>query len=169
MPATPVTDLNGTLTKNVSDYGAFVFARRTNAVIDAHLASTQSAKPLFLYLTHQSVHEPLQSPAEYAAKCSHVTDAKRKIFCGMVGALDDAVYQVTSHMEARGLWDDTLFVCVPHAEHCSCACRVCASTVGLRVVAGQVSRGQWGQPGDVGAQLAAPWRQVHAVSPPMCP
>ena len=101
----------------MSDYGAFVFARRTNAVIDTHLASTQSAKPLFLYLTHQSVHEPLQSPAEYAAKCSHVTDAKRKIFCGMVGALDDAVYQVTSHMEARGLWDDTLFVCVrtPHA------------------------------------------------------
>ena len=124
IPATPVTDLNGTLTKNVSDYGAFVFARRTNAVIDAHLASTQSAKPLFLYLTHQSVHEPLQSPAEYAAKCSHVTDAKRKIFCGMVGALDDAVYQVTSHMEARGLWDDTLFVCVPHAE---LACRFCAS------------------------------------------
>ena len=27
---------------------------------------------------------PLQSPAEYAAKCSHVTDAKRKVFCGMV-------------------------------------------------------------------------------------
>jgi len=86
-------------------------------VIDAHLASTQSAKPLFLYLTHQSVHEPLQSPAEYAAKCGHVTDAKRKVFCGMVGALDDAVYQVTSHMEARGLWDDTLFVCVPSAQH----------------------------------------------------
>ena len=117
VPATPVTDRNGSLTKNLSDYGAFLFARQTNAVIDAHVAAAAQANgasspppPLFLYLTHQSVHEPLQAPAEYVAKFTHVKDENRRTFCGMLAALDDAVYDVTSHMESLSLWQDTLFV-----------------------------------------------------------
>jgi arylsulfatase B/arylsulfatase I/J len=126
IPASPVTDRNGSLTKNVSDYGAFLFARQTNAVIDAHVARAASS-PLFLYLTHQSVHEPLQAPAEYIARFPHVADASRRIFCGMLAALDDAVHDVTSHMQALSIWDNTLFVF--HADVCAIRLSWCRKIV----------------------------------------
>jgi arylsulfatase B len=119
-PAAPITNLNGSATQNVSDYGPFVFARETNRVIGAHVAATTAGKgaggavsPMFLYLTHQSVHEPLQAPEAYIDRCSATVPAKfeeRRTFCGMVAALDDAIYEVTSHLAALQLWADTLFV-----------------------------------------------------------
>jgi arylsulfatase B/arylsulfatase I/J len=110
VPSTPVTDLNGTATHNISEYGPFVYARETVRVIEAH-ASRNDARPMFIYLAHQSTHEPIDAPASYVDHfASKITDLERRTFAGMILALDDSIKTVTDALKAVGYWENTLFV-----------------------------------------------------------
>eukprot|EP01047_Picozoa_sp_COSAG01_P052608 COSAG01_NODE_5548_length_4191_cov_36.852151_4_plen_109_part_00 len=102
-------NVNGTADRNTTDYGPFLFARETLKILRAHVAQ-RATSSLFLYLPHQSVHEPLQAPAALVNQCAHIEDSQRQTFCGMLLALDQAVDQVTSEMRATGYWANTLFI-----------------------------------------------------------
>lgn len=166
-PASPVFGVNGTADRNTSDYGPFLFARETLRLLDTHAAaaaaaaaaSTPPPPSLFLYLTHQSVHEPIQAPQEYVARCAATVPdkfPKRRIFCGMVAALDDAVQTVTDRMERLGLWRDTLFVFqVKSFSRLLASARVFSRMT--LILAG----GQWWEPSHVRVQFSAAGRQVH--------
>ena len=110
VPSTPVRNRNGTASKNTSDYGPFVYAQETVRIIEAH-KSANDPRPLYLYLTHQSTHEPIDAPASYIAQyASVIEDPQRRIFAGMVTALDDAVHIVVTSLKQAGYWNNTLFV-----------------------------------------------------------
>ena len=58
------------------------------------------------------MHEPIQAPKEYIQRCEATVPAqfmKRRIFCGMVAALDDAIFTVTDRMQQLEMWKQTLF------------------------------------------------------------
>ena len=48
-------------------------------------------KPLFLYVSFNAAHTPLQSEPEWLEKCSHIPHHWRKHYCGLMVGLDQAV------------------------------------------------------------------------------
>lgn len=105
----------------VGQYSAGVFTDRAVDIIGAH----DPSQPLFLYLPYESVHgaascdpdcdmpagDLLQAPQRFIDEQSHIKNLNRRTFAGMVGALDEAVRNVTDALKARGMWDETLLVC----------------------------------------------------------
>ena len=111
-PASVVTDRNGTANHSsfASTYGPFVYAAETVRLVQAHHASADT-RPLFLFLTHQSTHEPIDAPAEYVERfATKIKDVQRRTFAAMVATLDDAVGSVVAALKSAGFWDDCLVI-----------------------------------------------------------
>ncbi|KAK7104126.1 arylsulfatase B-like [Littorina saxatilis] len=93
----------------VGHYSTHLFANRATRIINEH----DVTQPLFLYLSFQSVHGPLQVPQWYVdTYCSHVpaSDSKRRLKCGMIAAMDEAVANVTDVLHRRGLLNNTFLL-----------------------------------------------------------
>lgn len=89
-------------------YSTWLLAERAIRIIRDH----EPSQPLFMYLAFQAVHGELQAPAHYVNHfCSHVQGNKdRKVKCGMLAALDEAVANVTAALTRAGLMDNTLLL-----------------------------------------------------------
>ena len=77
------------------------------------VAAHDSTKPLFVYLALHSVHGPNEDPyplVDVNATFPEIVAYDRRIFAGMVLALDMAVANVTQAYKAAGLWADTVVV-----------------------------------------------------------
>lgn len=92
-------------------YGTHLYTDEAVAVITAQPAQN----PLFVLLSHQAPHAPLQVPQKYIAMYakktafSH-TPKDRQIYLGMVTALDEGVESVVSALVQQRLWNNTLLV-----------------------------------------------------------
>ncbi|XP_068191560.1 arylsulfatase B-like [Antennarius striatus] len=92
---------------NYSDvYSTELFAQKSISIIKKH----ESMQPLFLYVALQSVHGPLQVPERYLTPYKLITDHNRRVYAGMVAAMDEAVGNITLAMKQQGLWDNTILV-----------------------------------------------------------
>ncbi|XP_069121302.1 arylsulfatase J-like [Argopecten irradians] len=69
-----------------------------------------STKPMFIYLAFQAVHSPLQVPSRFSDKYAHIKNYNRRIYAGMVSAMDEAIGNITAAFQAKGMWDDTIMV-----------------------------------------------------------
>ena len=65
-------------------------------------------QPLFLYVPLNAPHTPLQAPDKYVKKYAHIEDESRRIFAGMVDAMDVAIGRVIQALESKGMRNDTL-------------------------------------------------------------
>jgi hypothetical protein len=84
-------------------YTGYLFAREAVRVIDSHDLSGPS--PLFMYLALHNTHAPLEAPWSFVEPYSHLGDAKREQFSGMLTFVDDTVGNVTAALKARpGMW-----------------------------------------------------------------
>jgi arylsulfatase A-like enzyme len=78
-----------------------MYAAEAARLIQAH----DTSLPFFLYLAFTNVHDPKQAPSEFTSRYDGVvTDTKRKIFGGMVSALDDATHHVVQTLKQQGMW-----------------------------------------------------------------
>jgi len=87
-------------------YSTHLFTAETEKVINAH----DSSEPLFLYLAYQAVHGPTEAPDSYVTPYLHIKDERRRVYAGMLAALDEGVGNVTAALKAKGMWDRTLLV-----------------------------------------------------------
>jgi arylsulfatase A-like enzyme len=65
-------------------------------------------KRWFLYLPFNAQHAPLEAPQKYQDRFPEIANGKRKIFAGMMAAMDDAVGRVMAKIRALGQEENTL-------------------------------------------------------------
>ncbi|ELU18717.1 hypothetical protein CAPTEDRAFT_218441 [Capitella teleta] len=94
-------------------YSTEVFTSEAERVIAEHDVS----KPLFLYLAQQAVHSGnpgnkvrLQAPWKYVKNFMGIKSEERRVFAGMVSALDDSVSNVTKALHEKGILNDTIII-----------------------------------------------------------
>jgi hypothetical protein len=97
-------------------YGTFsttVFSAAAERIIHDH-ASKADGRPLFLYLSWQNIHWPLQAPAEYITRFSNTTGGShvRNVVAAMIAFVDDAIGNVTRALVTAGLDKNTVVVLV---------------------------------------------------------
>ncbi|WP_017446827.1 sulfatase [Gayadomonas joobiniege] len=90
-----------------TEYVTDGLARETAAYIDK--ASKQD-KPFFIYAAFNAPHTPMQAKDEDMAMFPNIKDKKRKVYAGMVYALDRAVGRIVDQLKASGEYENTLIV-----------------------------------------------------------
>ncbi|KAK7480441.1 hypothetical protein BaRGS_00028360 [Batillaria attramentaria] len=88
------------------EYGQFHYVKRAEEVIANH----DKSRPLFLYLPFQSVHKPLEAPKRFVDMYSHIEPEFRRIYSGMVSAMDESFGNITDALERHGFMDNLLLV-----------------------------------------------------------
>jgi arylsulfatase A-like enzyme len=66
--------------------------------------------PFFLYMPFNGVHAPLEATPKYLERFPNIADKKRKTFCAMLSAVDDAVGKVMAKLRDAGLEKNTLVI-----------------------------------------------------------
>jgi arylsulfatase A-like enzyme len=85
------------------EYLTDAFGREAVAFVERH-----ARDPFFLLLTFNAVHAPLEAPQQYLSRVAHVADRKRRTYCAMLSALDDAVGRVLKSLDQAKLAENTL-------------------------------------------------------------
>jgi len=84
-------------------YSTTLFGRRGAEIVKNHNPEEQ---PLFLYMAFQGVHSPLQVPKMFSNQYPDVMNKNRKIYNGMVTAMDSAVDMVISELRRKGYMEN---------------------------------------------------------------
>ena len=100
-PNNPI--LRGTTPVAKIDYTTHEFAREAMSFIERH-----RSEAWMCYLPFNAVHAPLQAPEKYEKRFASVTDTRRRTFCAMLSAMDDAVGDVLAKLAALKLEENTL-------------------------------------------------------------
>jgi arylsulfatase A-like enzyme len=93
-----------------------MYSQRAVAAIHSHAAaqagggSSAAAAPLFLYLSLQNIHGPLQAEEKYLAQYNSSIFANRRTLDAMVTTVDDTVANVTAALVGAGMYNDTLMI-----------------------------------------------------------
>ncbi|CAN8029041.1 unnamed protein product, partial [Ixodes persulcatus] len=79
------------------------------------IASHDTTKPLFLYLSHRSAHSaltsaPLQAPEKNIAKFGYIGERNRTIYAGMVDSMDAAFGRLVEALSGAGVLNNTIVV-----------------------------------------------------------
>jgi arylsulfatase A-like enzyme len=91
--------------KIVQDTGYLTFSL-ANKGID-FIAHNRS-HPFFLTLAFNAPHDPFQVPKEYFDRIHNVADTVKRVYYGMIEALDDAVGNIMQQLDREGLTRNTL-------------------------------------------------------------
>jgi arylsulfatase A-like enzyme len=86
-------------------YSTHLLAKEAVAVVQ----ESAGKKPFFLYVPFNGVHAPHQVPEEYLKPYGALT-GQRKIYAGMLSALDEAVGKIVDAVDKAGVRQQTLFV-----------------------------------------------------------
>jgi arylsulfatase A-like enzyme len=86
-------------------YSTHLIAKEASRLI----RNRDTSKPLFLYLPFNAVHGPFMVPDSYMAPYRKLSE-KRKIYAGMMAAMDEAIGQVVATLEELHILDNTLII-----------------------------------------------------------
>ncbi|MBL7703572.1 MAG: sulfatase-like hydrolase/transferase [Ferruginibacter sp.] len=89
----------------VKDSGYLTFSLAYKAI---DYIDRNKNKPFFLTLSFNAPHDPFQVPKTYYNRIQTETDSVRRVYSGMIEALDDAVGLVLKKLEQEGLTDNSL-------------------------------------------------------------
>ncbi|XP_077981152.1 arylsulfatase B-like [Glandiceps talaboti] len=88
-------------------YSTILYAQKAQEIIRNHDSKT----PLFLFLSFQAVHAPLEVPREYEDMYRNkINDDNRRIYAAMTTCMDHAIGNVTNTLREKGLLDNSVIV-----------------------------------------------------------
>ena len=91
-------------------YSTHLYTMKATDIIETH-ARSSNPKPLFLYLSYQAVHSPLEVPNSYVEPYRHlITHSQRQQYAGLASCMDEGIGNVTQVLQQHGLMDDTLLI-----------------------------------------------------------
>ena len=102
-PAPSTAMLRGFEPVKEEQYTTDAFGREAVAYIDRH-----QKEPFFLYLAFNAVHGPMHAAERYAERFKNVTDEKRRTYCTMMAAMDDAIGSMLKKLDDAKLTEHTL-------------------------------------------------------------
>lgn len=85
------------------EYLTFAIAREANAFLEKN-----RNEPFLMYLPFNAPHTPFQVPKKYFDQFSQVEDRNKRVYYGMIKALDDAIGQIIRKVRELGLEENTL-------------------------------------------------------------
>ncbi|KAG7525353.1 arylsulfatase I-like [Solea senegalensis] len=88
-------------------YSTTLFTQRARKVLASH---NPAGKPLFLLLSLQAVHTPLQPPKNYIYPYHNMANVARRKFAAMVSTVDEAVRNVTYALRKYGYYKNSVIV-----------------------------------------------------------
>lgn len=95
-------------------YTTIVVTESVQAWIQKQLAAGTDGVNTFAYVAHEAVHGPLEVPEKYVkGECEELIPADqpgRRIYCGMVRAVDESIKNITDTYKSLGILDDTLII-----------------------------------------------------------
>ncbi len=100
---TPNSILRGTMKVDEKEYLTDAFTREAVSFIERH-----KDVPFFLYLPYNAIHGPDEAPERYKEKFNHIADLKRRVWAGMLAALDEGVGNVLKKVRETNLEEDTI-------------------------------------------------------------
>jgi arylsulfatase A-like enzyme len=100
-PNNPI--LRGTTPVPKIDYTTMEFAREAISFIERH-----RSEAWLCYLPFNAVHAPLQAPEKYEKRFASIADTRRRTFCAMLSAMDDAIGDVLAKLSALKLEENTI-------------------------------------------------------------
>jgi len=68
------------------------------------------SRPLFLYVTFNAPHTPLQAPQEYLDRYAGIADLQRRRYAAMVTCEDDNIGRIHAALEKQGMLRNTLVI-----------------------------------------------------------
>ncbi len=95
--------LRGTEPVDEKEYLTDAFSREAVAFIQRH-----HDKPFLLYLAYNAVHTPMQAPPRYQNSFGHITNPKRRVYAGMLTAMDEGIGKLLDKLTELGIEEDTL-------------------------------------------------------------
>jgi arylsulfatase B len=105
----PYDDANPLLRGEASvaerEYLTAAFAREAVGFIHRN-----ARRPFFLYVPWNAIHSPMQAPKASQERFAHIRSDHRRVFAGMLSALDDGVGRIVKALRDARLEDNTLIV-----------------------------------------------------------
>lgn len=87
------------------EYLTFSIARQTIEFIEQH-----DKQHFFAYAAFNAPHTPFQVPVEYYNRFAGIKDENRRVYAGMIAALDDAIGMIIDKLEQQGKLENTLIL-----------------------------------------------------------
>uniref|UniRef100_A0A672J0A3 Sulfatase N-terminal domain-containing protein n=1 Tax=Salarias fasciatus TaxID=181472 RepID=A0A672J0A3_SALFA len=88
-------------------YSTHLYTQRVRRILASHDPHSQ---PLFIFLSFQAVHTPLQSPREYIYPYRGLGNVARRKYAAMVSAVDEAVRNVTYALRKYGYYQNSVII-----------------------------------------------------------
>ncbi|XP_077955831.1 arylsulfatase I isoform X1 [Gasterosteus aculeatus] len=88
-------------------YSTTLFTQRARKILESH---DPADRPLFLLLSLQAVHTPLQTPKSYIYPYRDMANVARRKFAAMVSTVDEAVRNVTYALRKHGYYRNSVII-----------------------------------------------------------
>nr|XP_057915085.1 arylsulfatase I [Doryrhamphus excisus] len=88
------------------NYSTLLYIDRVKQILRSHNPQT----PLFLYLSLQAAHTPLQVPDHFLHPYSSQGNRLRRHYAAMLSCLDDGVWQVVQELKTNGLYENSVLI-----------------------------------------------------------
>jgi len=92
--------------EQTEEYSTFRFMNYAMKVLDGHNPEI----PLFLFMSFQSVHFPMQVPDEYLAMYDEGIWAPRRNGLAQVTLVDESIGKIVDKLKEKEMWENTLLV-----------------------------------------------------------